>query len=660
MRSYFFALLWVFGLSGCPTEVDGTTPRDDDSHGPVDQDGDGWTDDEDCDDNNPFVNPGAEEECDGVDNDCNEDVDEGFPDSDGDGIDDCHDDDCDVALPPADTVTQLDSCPFMGTVADPWDIQVEWTWEPARGAGRHMPAVGYVDGVGDAFGNVPVIVAVERLDCVHALKGDGSGGLFEHCGFRDWDPPVVADVDGDGIAEVLVASEEETIAAIGAQGQLKWISESYDILSGNLAGLTVADLEGDGDVEVIAGRAVIDGTDGSTERVFDPPVGSTDFIFITYMPVVADLDADGRMEVIQWRDVFDAAGALLWTADVEPVRYIHAAVADVDDDGLGEVFFVTPSQLALHDTDGTLLALTALVEPPELEIGPPCVADFDGDGRVEIAIPAGVWLTVYEIDGGEAWSAPIQDESGIAGCSAFDFDADGAYEVLYADEEVFYIFDGRTGSELYSNTDHTQITCAEFPVVADVDADGSAEVVFISYSSGVGSPGITVLGSVSNSWPAAGPSWAIQDYAVGRVLGDGHVPAGAPPPWTLANVFRGRPPVDPKAELSPIDGELCVASCEHGPIKLSYGVANAGLMPVGYFSVACYALVGEDELLVEVQTIEPMASGEIVGGGIFEVALDQWGDGIRIVVDDDGTGLGTVDECDEGNNVLEILDAVCP
>ena len=42
-----------------------------------DADGDGFTNDEDCDDNNLFVYPGATENCDGVDNNCDGVTDEG-------------------------------------------------------------------------------------------------------------------------------------------------------------------------------------------------------------------------------------------------------------------------------------------------------------------------------------------------------------------------------------------------------------------------------------------------------------------------------------------------------------------------------------------------------------------------------------------------------
>jgi hypothetical protein len=59
----------------------------------IDADGDGWLAHEDCDDADADVFPGAPETCDGVDEDCDEDIDEGAldaqdwsPDQDGDGF----------------------------------------------------------------------------------------------------------------------------------------------------------------------------------------------------------------------------------------------------------------------------------------------------------------------------------------------------------------------------------------------------------------------------------------------------------------------------------------------------------------------------------------------------------------------------------------------
>ena len=83
MRKALPLLLLLFLWVGCPEP------------GPEDADGDGWSPPEDCDDLVSSTNPGAGEWCDGVDNDCDGTVDEGY-DEDGDGFKTCGDQgDCD-------------------------------------------------------------------------------------------------------------------------------------------------------------------------------------------------------------------------------------------------------------------------------------------------------------------------------------------------------------------------------------------------------------------------------------------------------------------------------------------------------------------------------------------------------------------------------------
>ena len=82
----------AFGLWGCASETKAVLEPS--SEGVVvDGDGDGFSSSEDCDDADGDVYPGANELCDGIDNNCDGSIDEGvldpfYIDGDGDGFGD--------------------------------------------------------------------------------------------------------------------------------------------------------------------------------------------------------------------------------------------------------------------------------------------------------------------------------------------------------------------------------------------------------------------------------------------------------------------------------------------------------------------------------------------------------------------------------------------
>ena len=81
---------WVFTACNSAEELEEKTTTED-SAALVDFDGDGFYEDEDCDDTSQNTHPGAVEICDGADNNCDGTIDEGvlttyFKDSDEDGF----------------------------------------------------------------------------------------------------------------------------------------------------------------------------------------------------------------------------------------------------------------------------------------------------------------------------------------------------------------------------------------------------------------------------------------------------------------------------------------------------------------------------------------------------------------------------------------------
>ncbi len=101
VRYSFPLVLGALLVASCnkdgPRNPDSITPIPVDSEQPVDVDGDGIAEEDgDCDDSDPDVYPGRVEDCNGVDDNCNDLIDEGFEDTDADGTADCMDsEECD-------------------------------------------------------------------------------------------------------------------------------------------------------------------------------------------------------------------------------------------------------------------------------------------------------------------------------------------------------------------------------------------------------------------------------------------------------------------------------------------------------------------------------------------------------------------------------------
>ena len=137
----------------------------DDAELGTDADGDGFNDTLDCDDNNADINPGAEELCDGVDNDCNEAIDDNatdgttfYVDSDGDGYGDA--DSATSFCDGADSgyVGNSDDCDDGNASASPEGVEVcdgiDNNCDGTADNDPSDPLTFYADSDGDGFGDL--------------------------------------------------------------------------------------------------------------------------------------------------------------------------------------------------------------------------------------------------------------------------------------------------------------------------------------------------------------------------------------------------------------------------------------------------------------------------------------------------------------------------
>jgi hypothetical protein len=147
-------------------------------------------------------------------------------------------------------------------------------------------------------------------------------------------------------------------------------------------------------------------------------------------------------------------------------------------------------------------------------------------------------VAIVDADGEIAWQVEAHD-AGNAGATAFDFLGDGTAEAIYADEVTAYAYG--PGGEVEMSVPRSSYTNIEYPVVADVDNDGSGEIVVVSNENVAGidtSPAVQVFGDAEDRWIQARRIWNEHTYHVTNVHEDGTIPQVEAPHWKSFNTFR--------------------------------------------------------------------------------------------------------------------------
>ncbi len=518
-------------LAACGDKADDDTGS---TGGEVDVDGDGFTEDEDCDDNNSGVYPGAEEVCNDADDDCDGTVDNDasdagtwYADADGDGFgdgdtpytgceapdgyvdgpDDCDDtsadinpsvdevcndldDNCDEGVDEGVTTTfygdadrdgfgdddstteACDQPPDTASVGGDCDDEDETVYPGAE----EVCADGVVNDcegtVEDALSECPL--TWDESLATSALEFTGTGG-------SSYTGNAVAsgDVDGDGLDDLLVGAPyyDNEGTDRGA---------AYLVLGGATAGssLAAADVSGAGeysysylgyDVDVAPD---VDG-DGIDDVLVGAPSNGEGTIGVTYLVLgstTADFeDPDGFLEP----DTNGRAGQAV------------AGVGDVDGDGLGDVLIGNPyyydegyqgrAYLVYGPGTGTTSAadVTLSSESSGNVFTGKAVAgvgDVNGDGMHDMLVSAPS-VTVSGLQSGRAYL--IHGGASLADGTV----ADMAAATLQSGELGAYVGDSLDGAGDFDGDGMDDIVVGA-PSSDTVTSNGGAAYVFLGTVSG--------------------------------------------------------------------------------------------------------------------------------------------------------------------------------
>lgn len=385
----------------------------------------------------------------------------------------------------------------------------------------------------------------------------GCNGIWCETGW--YSSPAVADLDDDGAPEV-IASTYALYALNGENGSVQW---QVDPPGGRTwPGVVVADIDNTGDLEVVVaqGSGYLTVYDHLGNQVWNRRPETNELRGLS----AYDLDADGSLELIVTVTgdglntyVYEHDGSLRhgWPQLNNDSGYAwgvyndNAAIGDLDGDGLGEL--VIPADvhyINAYEANGSQIQAHAMYgdkgwgkvgiwESLATELrgwgecngvraesyrtnfadGPAVIADVNGDGVNEVVVTGNVYdchagyppsryigLYIFNADrsrfnqDGFDWrtvpvdtGAPLSEdykviESALPNPVVADLDGDGRAEILFAS------YDGRLHAFWLDKTEHHQwpynvaatgpgLRFASEPVVADLDNDGHAEVIFTSW-----------------------------------------------------------------------------------------------------------------------------------------------------------------------------------
>ncbi len=486
-------------------------------------------------------------------------------------------------------------------------LQCAWTGTPGTVAPAGVTMTPLVlplngDGVPDVIFSPFDVDGTQRLV---AIRASDCSLLFDRpAGLMPYSQLAAGELDASGYPEIVGLRANRTAAVFDHTGVLLATSPvAVSYTSGpspfgyDLSAPVIVDL-GNGHPDIVIGGLALEYTPGqrTLQVLWSKPVLGTTW---GTLDTVADLDGDDRPEVIVGPTILDGLTGNDVTPPVlktYPQVGGYTAVADFNGDKKPDIVLIqsamTGSSVSVIDVANDEVIFGPIMLNDWL--GPPVVADFDGDGIPDIGVAGSYNYYVFSmrcsrtprpvdcrgVIAGVLWSHATRDTtSGGSGSSAFDFNQDGRAEVVYRDQCWLRVFDGADGRTLIA-LPVSSGTGLELPTVAGIAPGGRAAIVVSSDSIGqaygsCGSPeadtgtpwtgytdGVFVLRDPLDRWALTRPLWNEHSYHITNINKDLTIPEAEAPSWLLSNTYRANRqvptsvPAPTISSFSPTSGEM--------------------------------------------------------------------------------------------------------
>ena len=351
----------------------------------------------------------------------------------------------------------------------------------------------------DKIFSSPAVADVDGDGILDVLVGSNDAGLHNvdgKTGRKHWtwrtdapvlSSPLLVDLTRDGVPDIVVGSDDGKVYALTGDGKKIWTApEDAPTGAGNefQSSPAAADLNGDGIKDIVIGSQngrLYAFTGDRGWKLWDTGTIMKAGIFAT--PALSDVNNDGVPDALvgsldnNFYCINGKNGWKMWEFATKAPIKASAAVADLDGDRLPEVILASTdgAVYALHAADGVELWRYECGVPIESS---PQLADVNHDGTpdVLVAVTQGRLIAINGSNGVRIWEFDLAGATVISSPVVYDLNGDGVKDIIICDgNRLVHAVNGVTGWEMANFTLNAGVVSS--PALADVNRDGLLDVI---------------------------------------------------------------------------------------------------------------------------------------------------------------------------------------